>query len=203
MTQAHVPAAHADKLSAILAAVLLAVVLLVPGAVRSEPYLAVRSGAKCVACHVNPTSGGKRTDFGGIYGQTALASTRIDLAARQIVPTTDAITTTSPWTGRFSEWFALRADLRATEQRTRVPGTTETIAFNQTRAQVYLEVKPFGDQFTLYIDERVAPARQETARPTPCSGSPIRVHTSRPAGCSCRSGCASRTTAPSSARSRV
>jgi hypothetical protein len=159
MTQARVPAAHADKLASILTAALLAAVLLVPGVVHSEPYLAVRSGAKCVACHVNPTGGGKRTDFGGIYGQTALASARIDLATPRIVPTTDTTATTSPWTGRFSEWFALGADLRATEQRTRVPGTTETIAFNQTRAQVYLEVKPFGDQFTLYVDERVAPRK--------------------------------------------
>lgn len=34
--------------------------------------------------------------------------------------------------------------------------------FRQTRAQVYLEVKPFGDRFTLYLDERVAPGKAIT-----------------------------------------
>lgn len=151
MTQAPVSALHRNLIAAVVAPALLAVVvLLAPGAVRGEPYLAVRAGAKCVACHVNPTGGGKRTDFGAIYGQTALA-------AGQSAPATDAAPATAPWTGRLNQYLALGADLRATAQRTRVPRATETVAVNQTRAQVYLEVKPFGDQFTLYVDERVAP----------------------------------------------
>lgn len=157
MIRSPVPAAACGRVVSIIASALLAVVLLVPAVARSEPYLAVRSGAKCMVCHVNPTGGGKRTDFGSAYGQTALAAARIDLAARQIVPTTDAAAATAPWTGRLNQYFALGADLRSTAQRTRLPGNTETVVFNQTRAQVYLEVKPFGEQFTLYVDERVAP----------------------------------------------
>ncbi|MBE0549767.1 MAG: hypothetical protein IH627_19340 [Rubrivivax sp.] len=142
--------------AAIVAQVLLVAALLVPGAVRSEPYLAVRAGVKCMVCHVNPTGGGKRTDFGASYGQTALAGARINLAAREVVAT-DAAGASAPWTGRLSDWFALGADLRATTRRTQIPGSSETVAFNQTRAQVYLEVKPLGDLLTLYADERVAP----------------------------------------------
>ena len=156
MTRAFLLAACA-RLASIVAPMLLIAALLLPGTVHSEPYLAVRTGVKCVACHVNPAGGGKRTDFGALYGQTALASTRIDLTARPVVSSTDAPGASAPWTGRISDWLALGADLRATEQRTKVPGAAETVAFSQTQARVYLEVKPFSDRLTLYVDQRVAP----------------------------------------------
>ena len=35
--------------------------LLLPGRSRAEPYLTVRTGAKCSDCHTNLTGGGKRT----------------------------------------------------------------------------------------------------------------------------------------------
>ena len=156
MTATFETAAVRGRGVSIVASALLAVTLLLPAVARAEPYLAVRTGLNCVACHVNPTGGGKRTDFGSAYGQTALAAARIDLSARKLVPTTD--TAAGPlWTGRLNQYIALGADLRATAQRTQVPGNANTQALNQTRAQVYLEVKPFGDQFTLYVDERVAP----------------------------------------------
>ena len=48
-----------------LTAGLLGVALLVlgTGVARAEPYLAVRTGAKCSDCHTNLDGGGKRTSF--------------------------------------------------------------------------------------------------------------------------------------------
>lgn len=138
MTKVCMPAAPA-KVALFATPWLLVAALLWPGLARSEPYLAVRAGLKCVACHVNPTGGGKRTDFGALYGQTALASA------------------TAPWAGRVSDWLAIGANLRATEQRTSVPGAAQTVAVSQTQARVYVEVKPFGEQLTLYVDQRIAP----------------------------------------------
>lgn len=118
--------------------------MLAPAALRAEPYLAVRTGAKCMACHVNPSGGGKRNEFGGAYAQTALAQDRLD-------------PTSALWSGQLNERFALGADLRATFQSVKVPGAKETLGFNPTRAQVYLEVQPIAKRLTFYLDERVAP----------------------------------------------
>lgn len=152
--QAHVRGWRA----AIIAPVLLLAAWLLPGMAHGEPYLAVRTGAKCAACHVNPSGGGKRTDFGALYAQTALASARINLGGSPIVSSTDAPGAGAPWTGRITDWLAIGANLRATEQRTKVPGAADSVAFSQTQARVYFEVKPLGDRLKLYADRRVAPS---------------------------------------------
>lgn len=141
--------------SAILWALLIAA-LLAPGASRAEPYLAVRTGQKCMACHVNPTGGGKRTEFGATYAQTTAAG-RLDLATGKSVSTTAAGSEPSLWTGKLNDHVAVGGDLRATLQNTNVPNSGDTAAFNQTTAQVYLEVKPIVDRLTIYLDERFAP----------------------------------------------
>jgi hypothetical protein len=39
---------------------------------RAEPYLAVRTGAKCSDCHTNLDGGGKRTPFAHIHSRDIL-----------------------------------------------------------------------------------------------------------------------------------
>ncbi len=142
------------KTGTVTAATLLAFVLLAPAASLAEPYLAVRTGYKCIVCHVNPTGGGKRAEFGSIYSQTAMAAERLDLRTGKAIPAGGS--EPESWTGRLNDQFAVGADLRANSQYVAVPHDTDTFAFTP-RAQAYLEVKPIADRLTIYVDERVSP----------------------------------------------
>ncbi len=140
-----------------LTATLLGAALLAPAAAFAEPYLAVRTGYKCMVCHVNPTGGGKRTEFGSSYSQTAMAAERLDLRTGQAVPAGGS--EPESWTGRLNDQFAVGADLRANATARFTPHTTpsQAYAFDPIRAQTYLEVKPIADRLTIYLDERVSP----------------------------------------------
>src|SRR5437899_5076455 len=127
---------------------------LAPVASLAVPYLAVRTGYKCMVCHVNPTGGGKRTEFGSIYSQTAMAAERLDLRTGQAVPAGGS--EPASWTGRLNDQFAVGSDLRANMQYIAVPHDTDTFAFTP-HAQAYLEVKPIAERLTIYLDERVSP----------------------------------------------
>jgi hypothetical protein len=142
------------KAAAVIARVILAAALLAPALSLAEPYLAVRTGFKCGQCHVNPTGGGKRTEFGSLYSQITLAAERLDPATGAAVP---ADSEPAVWTGKLNDHLALGGDLRANGQSTKTQNNPSTLAFDPTRAQVYLEVKPIVDRLTIYLDERVAP----------------------------------------------
>ena len=40
--------------------------------VSAEPWIALKTGLKCSACHVNRTGGGARNNLGSVYAQTQL-----------------------------------------------------------------------------------------------------------------------------------
>ena len=131
--------------------------LLIPPAALAEPYLAVRTGFKCMVCHVNPTGGGKRTEFGATFGQTALPASRLDLETGEPIPA--GAPDPAPFTGKINNHLGLGADLRANATATYTPHTTpaQAYAFDPVSAQVYLEVKPIVNRLTIYLDERVSP----------------------------------------------
>ena len=62
---------------ALLLAVVSSVIAWTPETADAEPYLAVRYGYKCSKCHVNPTGGGMRNEFGNIFSQTELPQNTI------------------------------------------------------------------------------------------------------------------------------
>src|SRR5258706_286595 len=99
-----------------------------PAAALAEPYLAVRTGFKCMVCHVNPTGGGKRTEFGATYGQTALPASRLDLETGDAIP--DGAPDPAPFTGKVNNHLGFGADLRANATGSFIPHTTDTYAFD-------------------------------------------------------------------------
>jgi len=145
------------KTGTVVAPLLLAAALLAPAVSLAEPYLAVRTGYKCMVCHVNPTGGGKRTEFGSIYSQTAMAAQRLDLRTGQAVPAGGS--EPESWTGKLNDHFAVGGDLRANATARFTPHTTppQAYAFDPIRAQTYLEIKPIVDRLTIYLDEHVSP----------------------------------------------
>lgn len=127
-----------------LALALLATLAGAPPA-AAEPYLAVREGLKCMMCHVNPTGGGMRSAFGGIYGQTQLPATAAspdDLAR---------------WAKLAAGPVAIGADLRSVASYVDVPGDGEQSAFSNDELRAYFAATLLPDRLLLYVDQRLTP----------------------------------------------
>lgn len=110
----------------------------------AEPYLAVQQGYACSACHVNPTGGGLRNDFGVVF-------------AENLMPATGLPEGLPVWTGRVGDFLRLGGDLRASWTRTDVPNTDAQHAFGVDQLRVYGAASVIPDRLQLYIDEELAP----------------------------------------------
>lgn len=108
----------------------------------AEPYLAVRTGLKCMACHVNPTGGGKRTRYGNLYGQTGLA-------AEQLL--------TQGWDGRLNDYLAIGGNLRTGLNGEKTPEESSSAEYTSDCTSLYFELNLIPDRLTLYVDEKMAP----------------------------------------------
>jgi hypothetical protein len=124
------------------------VLSLTPTILLAEPYLAVQSGLKCAQCHVNPTGGGLRTQFGNLWAQT-------QLAARRIGPAEDA------WTGQIGKVLSIGGNLRANYQGINVPDQGTSSGFDLQEARVYVDVALIPNRLSVYLDERVGPGNAE------------------------------------------
>lgn len=114
-------------------------------AARAEPYLAVRQGLKCMACHENPTGGGLRNTFGNVYAQNVLPQYPIK------------ISDDGPWTGAINKYLSVGADLRARGTYTDTPHqkTQDEFALHELRA--YLQLNAIPDRLSIHVDQRLAP----------------------------------------------
>ena len=109
----------------------------------AEPYLAARTGHQCMACHVSPTGGGMRTDFGQIYGHS-LASSGSE---------------TSAFSASLSDSIHMGGDFRGGLQNSRTPGEKNQSSFETKRANIYLHAQLL-ENLSFYVDQQLAPANE-------------------------------------------
>ena len=114
----------------------------------AEPYLALRQGLKCVACHVNPTGGGLRNDFGAVYAQQLMPQR----------PTGE----TPIFSGKISDLLRVGADLRASASNISIPDQDSQHGFDLDQARIYGAVTLIPQKLSLYVDELVAPGAAQT-----------------------------------------
>jgi hypothetical protein len=124
--------------------------LAMPGSSLAEPYLAVRTGLKCSACHVNRTGGGARNDFGAAWAQTTLPiKTMMPVRSR-----------------RLNDWASIGFNARTVGSvlvsKPASRPETPTTQMEITEAQVQLEARFVPNVLALYIDQTVGPDRSFT-----------------------------------------
>jgi hypothetical protein len=107
----------------------------------AEPYLAVRTGLKCSACHVNRTGGGGRNDFGATFGQTQLPATVGTAVSR-----------------RLGDVFAVGFDLRAFATGF-FEDVDPRVSLDMDEAQAYAEARLLDRALAFYLDQTVGPNR--------------------------------------------
>lgn len=112
--------------------------------VTPEPYLAVRTGLKCSACHVNRSGGGGRNAFGSIYAQTQLPMRARAVRNRAL-----------------NEFLAVGWDLRTLASVTTAtsvpPGPRSAIELGEANA--YFEARLIERVLELYLDETLGPGQ--------------------------------------------
>ena len=131
---------------------------------KSEPYIAVMKGMKCMACHTNPTGGGKRNVYGNMFSQYEFSNTLLEDFINN--DTSDASQTDNVdenkqdpeiWNGDLGHFVSVGGDLRVDMNATETPNQNDEFNFELNETLIYLEIKLIQDRFSFYIDERVAP----------------------------------------------
>jgi len=129
----------------LFAALMLAIIVLLRAApAAAEPYLAVLEGYKCNVCHVNPTGGGLRNEFGLTYAKVLLPAETVD-------------NTLDSWSGKLTDRLRIGGDLRADWSRVTTPNSPSQQAFSLDQFRVYADLTILPDRLGIYVDEQIAP----------------------------------------------
>ncbi len=110
----------------------------------AEPFLAVQNGFKCSQCHVSPTGGGMRNDYGYIYSR--------HLLPRKVV-------SDDTFQRELAAGIKTGANVRF-ESITRFAERSEpsSSGFGMPEGNIYVDLELIRKYFSLYLDQRVAPS---------------------------------------------
>jgi hypothetical protein len=113
--------------------------------VKAEPYLAVQTGYKCVQCHVNPTGGGMRTQFGLVFAENVMPMNRLPEGA-------------PVWLGQaIQDIVRVGGDLRTDYFDRSTPHERSQNGFQLEQLRLYADVTLLPNKLGIYVDEQVAP----------------------------------------------
>ncbi|MFM2290145.1 MAG: hypothetical protein RL684_3288 [Pseudomonadota bacterium] len=127
-------------------ALLLLLLLLPAGLAHAEPYLAIQAGYRCSTCHVNPTGGGLRSQFGTLFSQ-------------RILPMRPLSADANGWSGTLTQYLRVGADLRAAWNRSELPGGPSQQHARVDQLRAYAQATPIPGWLSLNVDEALAPGR--------------------------------------------
>ena len=120
-------------------ALLVALALIAGQSARAEPYLAVQQGYKCVQCHVNPTGGGLRNEFGAVFSQNVMAAR----------PLPDGL---GPWDGKLGTYVRLGGNVREGWTRTDIQDQDATEDWELLEARLYGGLDAFQERLSAVLD---------------------------------------------------
>ncbi len=141
------------KLSAVLCA-LVVFVFIGTSELSALPKFASRVGAKCQACHVNPTGKGMRNTFGSIYGREELPvrtyKTVVDTAEDgKVSMTKEDVTNIDDFSTALTPNFSYGADFRSLYF---YEMNNKTSSFFQMQGDLYLNFR-VNQHFLIYVDK--------------------------------------------------
>ena len=122
----------------------LSLAILLGGHAFAEPYLAVRYGLKCQTCHVNPTGGGLRSNFGDVFSQTQL-------------PAHPIRGNWGLWTGEVTKWLRVGGNIRYDANFTETPHAPNTHTLAMQQGRLYAEAEVVPNRLIFYADAQVTP----------------------------------------------
>lgn len=108
----------------------------------AEPFLAVENGFQCMQCHISPTGGGSRNQYGALFSQT-------QLPAR-------ASSSEKLWMGGFADRFTLGSDVRFSLRQIDIDYVDDSEDFSTDRVTLYIGAQ-LNEHISLYLDEQIAP----------------------------------------------
>lgn len=142
---------------------LMAAAVVAPTTAVAEPYMAVREGMRCSACHVNITGGGKRTDLVAMHAKDVMRYPRFFEKLSKPV---------EAFGGDINQYLAIGADLRTSAtlimqelgadgtvaNNTAFRGRLDEVEIEVNEANLYGDIRLIPDVLSLYIDQRFAPS---------------------------------------------